>query len=99
MIVPRMPISVVGIVWYREEDYPAILEIMTDREAFPKTFAVWRERATALELQQKARWFHVVRAEIDPNTFPEWCRARGLEPDARARKSFCDEEARRKGGS
>jgi hypothetical protein len=86
-------IRALGIPWYRREDYPRILEIMADREVLPPTFNEWRKRASQVEGGAKAQGMIVVRAVIDPDKFSDWCRARGLDIDARARTSFANDLA------
>jgi hypothetical protein len=37
--------------------------------------------------------FLLVKAYIDPDTFPEWCRSHGMEMDAKARVNFAQDYA------
>ncbi|MDR1661233.1 MAG: hypothetical protein LBR95_02225 [Azoarcus sp.] len=80
--------KLIGMVWYERQDYDAILRIMTDRDKLPATFHEWRMSAESGEKQLRRSGHTVVRARIDPETFPDWCRARGLNVDAQARIEF-----------
>jgi len=86
-----MPIRIGGIAWYREDDYPRILEIMEDAKVLPATFKQWEQIAKQTESEGEMRGLTVVRAIIDPETFPDWCAARGLNVDAKARIRFANE--------
>lgn len=81
-------IQAFGFVWYRFEDYDAIKRIMSDGSQLPTTFAVWRMKAESKEKQFRREGKVVVRAFIDPKTFPDWCASRGLNLDAKARNLF-----------
>jgi hypothetical protein len=87
-LMNALPILITGMVWYRAEDYDAILGIMADGHKLPRTFVEWRMKAEAGEKQRRRLGETVVRAYIDPETFPDWCRARGLNIDAQARMQF-----------
>lgn len=82
------PIRAVGISWFREEDYPRALAIMTDAQVLPGNYLAWREKAEQQERRAKASGYLVIRAVIDPDEFPGWCRTRGLDVDANGRRLF-----------
>lgn len=84
----------IGIAWYRESDYPRILEIMEDADRLPETFAEWEKAARNGEREGQAKGLTVVRAIIDPQTFPAWCRARGLNVNANGRMAFANAAAK-----
>lgn len=90
-----MQVHVMGIAWYRESDYPEILRIMADRHLLPPTHREWKQKAERLEREQTGKGVRVVRAVIDPKTFPAWCAAAGLDIDAKARMEFANREAYR----
>jgi hypothetical protein len=89
-----MQIQATGIAWYRREDYPRILAMMTDASVLPQTWEQWRTKANRTEREMQKRG-SVVRAFIDPGQFVEWCAAHGLEPNAKARMQFANETAHR----
>lgn len=80
--------------WYRAEDYDAILGIMSDRHQFPDRFDIWLAKAEAVEKDSADHGYVVVRAIINPKTFPDWCRSRSLNIDAEARTYFANLAAR-----
>jgi hypothetical protein len=86
------PIAI-GIPWYTRATYPDILEIMEDAATFPPNFDDWRDRAEATEKRVESEGSAAVRALIDPDEFPAWCRAHGLRLDGAARGRFASETA------
>jgi hypothetical protein len=82
------PPPAVGAYWINEEDYPALLRIFTDGNRMPRTWKEWLKIAEEMERGLKAYGHVVMRVRIDPNTFPDWCAARGVNPGAEGRKKF-----------
>lgn len=87
--------SIIGMAWYRAEDYDAILRIMSDSHQFPDRFDVWLAKAEAFEKDGASHGYVVVRAVIDPKTFPNWCKSCNLNVDAEARTYFANLAARK----
>lgn len=83
-------IRAIGIAWYHPEDYDACLRIMADRHTLPGRFDVWLAKAEAIEKERTSLGYVVVRAFIDPKTFPDWCRSRGLNVDSQARMEYAN---------
>lgn len=88
-----MQIAATGFAWYNREDYPRILEIMTDAGELPETYDGWLERAESAERELKANGVDIVRAIIKPDPFLGWCATRGLKPNASARTRFGSDAA------
>lgn len=86
-------IAVIGLVWYRKEDYDAARAIMADADLLPLTYDKWRYGAAKTEAKLSAQGHKVIRAIIDPTEFPLWCRARGLNVDAKGRNAFANDKA------
>lgn len=81
-------VQIVGMVWYRQEEYQACRTIMADSTKFSPSFHIWRMNAETGEKNLRRQGKTVIRAYIDPETFPAWCRERGLNLDANARNQF-----------
>lgn len=86
----NLNIRVIGLVWYRQENYAAILQIMTDAANLPATYTDWLKHAEQTEQRLKSQGHITVKAYIDPATFPGWCRTRGLNIDAKARMDYAN---------
>lgn len=91
-----IPVQIIGMVWYEREHYDGIRRIMADREKLPATFHEWRMKAETGEKKFRREGKIVVRAFINPETVPDWCRARSLNVNAEARNLFAAEAAKDK---
>ena len=89
----NQPVRIAGIPWYTAEDYDAAIRVMTDRDKFTAGFDVWLSEAHRVEQKLQGLGYITVRAFIDPETFPDWCRARGLNINAKARNDFANAAA------
>jgi len=61
---------------------------MTDSHLLPTTFEAWLAAAEKVEQKLVGQGFLTVKAHLDPRTFPDWCKARGLNVDAAARQQY-----------
>lgn len=97
--MPGLPARAVGVVWYRREDYGRILAIMADADKLPATWDKWFYSADKLVRHLTKQGAIVEKVQIDPETFPAWCAARGLNLDAEARNRFSAEAVGRQHGA
>ena len=88
-----MKVTVTGIAWYRREDYARLKAMFQDGENLPDTFGGWLETAQRVYDTLTAEGIRVVKANIDPETFPGWCRARGHAMNTPARMAYAQEFA------
>jgi hypothetical protein len=86
-----MQVQATGIPWYREQDYERLVALFNDGSKLPATFSQWQAKAQGLHDHLTSKGSVVVKAYIDPDTFPEWCRTHGHEMDAQARMAFGNE--------
>ena len=77
-------VQIIGMVWYKPEEYDACLAIMSDRTKLHPNYHLWRMDAETGEKRLRREGKTVIRAFIDPKEFPAWCRERGLDIDASA---------------
>jgi len=91
-----MPLEAVGIGWYRRKDYPRLMEMFTDSWELPDTFDAWVESAQKGYDQLKSSGLPVERVYIDPDTFAQWCQARGLKMNTHARTTYVAAAAQNK---
>jgi hypothetical protein len=83
-----MEVGITAIGWYREEDWEELRKLFVDSDKLSPTYAGWLETAEKGERTLKEKGHRVVRAEIRPKEFAEWCKDRALTTDARARGQF-----------
>jgi len=83
--------GVVGLAWFRKEDYARLLTIFEDAQDMHDTWEEWEESAKKVEERLKGEQYVVERVNIDPDTFPDWCRRAGIGIVASARSRFAVE--------
>ena len=86
-------ISIAGVAWYRREDWLQIVAVMDDGDKLPATYEKWLYRAENTVKTFERQGVIVYRVEIDPGTFPAWCKSHGLNVDAKARMEFANVHA------
>lgn len=86
----------IGMVWYHQEDYLKIKNIMVDSRNLPDTYAQWLKQANHRFQQLVAQGHSVEKVYLDPSTFSTWCAARGLDVNADARMTFANDFVARK---
>jgi len=79
------------IPWFREEDYPAILTIMENAHEFLPLWEDWLKRTQEFEDMCKGKGYVIERVNIDPRTFPDWCRINKCRIDSKACDRFAIE--------
>ena len=92
---PTQRTEVIGIPWYRRENYPDLRALFTDADLLHETWREWFIAASAEEDRLQKEGKHVVRTEIRPEPFAAWCRGLGIQPDASARARWANEIAMR----
>ncbi|MEG3000391.1 MAG: hypothetical protein RR855_07565 [Comamonas sp.] len=82
--------SIVGLAWFREEEFDEIKRAMADGDTAFTTYADWLEAARRSEHHQLRAGHRLVRATIRPKAFKAWCKSRDLALDAASRKLFAN---------
>src|SRR3954447_11337541 len=81
----------VGVIWYREADWPRLRALLADADRLPDTYAEWLASAEGLLAQLRRDGVRAERVPLDPDMFSAWCGARGLALDAQARSRYASE--------
>jgi len=82
------PPPAIGVYWTNGDDYPALVKIFADGDRMPPTWGEWLKIAEEMESGLKAYGHVVMRVQIDPSTFPDWCAAHGTSPGREGRRKF-----------
>ncbi|GEM_PF-1812500 len=88
---PSMPAQV-GVARYQKEHWPRWLEVADDRDDWEPTFEDWEHHARGMVSRLKQAGLEVVWIDLEPESFAEWCRARGYKNDGEARSRFAAEK-------
>ena len=95
-----IPTRFIGMAWYRRETYARVIAVSKDAQIFSRSYDDWLAAAEQREREAIAHGFTVVRADIDPDSFPAWCAVNGVQVDSDGRKLFAsfvaDSERRRR---
>src|SRR5262245_32188583 len=85
-----MKIQVLGVPWYKEDEYEMIKAVMSDWDKLPATFTDWFRAAKKVKETAERQGVVAVEAYINPVAFVAWCRARHLNVDAGARVEYAN---------
>jgi hypothetical protein len=85
---------ILGIAWYRQEDWKRLRRLYPDRDEMHDSFEDWLAEAQRTEQYLKAQGVAVKRVIVDPDELAGWCAVRNLEPIAEARAKYVTEKAR-----
>jgi|SRR5580704_4484660 hypothetical protein len=88
-----MPPEIIGIAWYKKEDYKRIVSISKDGNIFSPSYEVWLAAAEKHVRALESKGFTVIKTEINPDTFPAWCAANGMDINGKARIAFGNSKA------
>jgi len=81
--------DIIGVAWFNDElTYRRALDIFTDSKNMPATFKGWKTLVER-QLEEITRVGNIaIRVDMEPETFTDWCIARGLQPNAQGRVAF-----------
>jgi hypothetical protein len=83
-----MGLDAVGIAWYRPEDYDRLKAMFPDGSILPDTYHEWLKKAREVSGTLAVSGETVVKAWIDPITFPGWCKEHGVGMDVKGRLEY-----------
>ncbi len=97
----RETAAILGIAWYRPEEWPRLLEIAADRDELEDTYEEWLKNAETRLHQMVKAGINATRVYINIDELQNWCIAQGCPIDASARAFFTAEKLRQfhKGGT
>lgn len=84
-------VAAVGVAWYRREDYDRLKAMFSDGIKLADTFDEWLATAQSLCDKLISEGHVVEKAYIDPEAFPQWCRANGKVLDSTGRMAYANE--------
>lgn len=81
-------ICVVGMAWYKRENFAGLLALFEDRSNIHLSYQQWLKAAEAAVERHQREGRKVIKIDIDPVEFPYWCATEGLAPNAQARIAY-----------
>ena len=84
---------IVGIAWYRPEQYGLLRALAPDADSMAKTYdeCCWRDQ-TMQDLRQ--RGIVTRRVDVEVKELAAWCEQRGIPLDGVARSSYAAEKVK-----
>lgn len=83
-------VKYVGFPWYRKKNYKRLMKIFADSHLLHDSYEEWLDAAEKAFQSLVGQGLVVEKVDIDPVTFPAWCKARGLDIDSKARVEFAN---------
>ena len=82
------PESVLGLAWYKEEQWPRLLDVSVDGNRLEKTYEQWRRVAQAKFDELKQKGVNVVKVPVEVEDLASWCREMGRVVDGEGRVAY-----------
>ncbi len=76
------------LAYYRKKDWERFIKIIADRESMHDTWRDWYRDFKRTKQNLTNQGFNVVDIVVDLDELMEYCRARGIENDGKARSQF-----------
>jgi len=85
---------ILGIAWYKPEEWSHLLEISADRDELEDTYEEWSHNAESRLHEMAEAGIDAVRIYINVHELEAWCLNQGCPLDGRARAFFTTEKLR-----
>ena len=87
--------NVIGVAWYRRDQWPRLLEISTDRSELEDSYDNWLVHVREAFQRMSNEGIDPVKVDIDTEELLDWCRSRNLAVSARARAQYVTEKVQK----
>ena len=82
------PVKLLGIAWYREDEWGDFKAACVDREVMADSYEAWKRGAERGYQEMSGRGAHVHRVEIHLRDFLRWCEEQGVPANGKARTNY-----------
>lgn len=82
------PIRATGMAWFKRENFDLLRTMFKDGHKLHRTYDEWLVAAETGRKKLEVEGTRIVRVNIDPDKFPVWCEAQGMELNAAARTRY-----------
>jgi hypothetical protein len=83
---------VVGVAWYRPEQWQRLRQISADVEQLEESYYEWLSIASGSFRQLQELGFNMRKVDVDVEDLLEWCKQRGRPLDGEARSTYVMEK-------
>ena len=80
--------TVIGVAWYRPEQWRRLVEISVDREVIEGSYEEWLGIACTRSAELAAAGYRLERVDVDVEKLLAWCLAQGRPVDGPARSEY-----------
>jgi hypothetical protein len=88
----KQQIQVLGMVWYKRENYEQLKNYFEDGNKLHNTYDEWFNAAEIGRKRNESNGVKVVCVDIDPVEFPKWCKENNMKPNENARTQYVNLE-------
>lgn len=95
MNTPRFPLdpepkrrSVIGVAWYRREQWELLRAMAADADNLEKTYEEWLAVAEKTLRKLREQGLELHKVDVDVTELAAWCQAQGRPLDGGARAEF-----------
>ena len=88
--------AVIGVAWYRLEQWDHLLQIAADREVLEDTYEEWKVTAEESLKKFAMPGYHLRKVDIDVEELLGWCNVHNRPVDGAARSEFAADKLRQK---
>jgi len=80
--------TVIGVAWYRKEQWDRLLEISSDRDNLDDTYEEWKANAEASLPMLTQEGYVPRKIDVDVEELLRWCNSQKLPVDGDSRSRF-----------
>ena len=91
---PDNPKAVLGVGWYRPEQWALLLAQSVDRDELESTHAEWLASAEASLDKIRAAGPNPIKIDVDVEDMITWCGKQGIPLDGNARAQYIADQTR-----
>lgn len=85
---PAKRAAVIGLAWYRPEQWKLLREVSADVEDLEETHSEWMAEANKTLTILKEEGVSFVKVDVDVEELANWCCEKGVKVDGAARSEF-----------
>lgn len=85
-----MPSKIVGLPWYKAENFLQLRSLFDDSSLIQSTYAEWMKSAEVITGRFHREGRKTVRIDMDLVEFPRWCAEKGIRLNGASRCAYAD---------
>ena len=82
------PGAVIGVAWYRPEQWETLRNVSVDRDKLEEKYAEWLADAERVVKQLQQQGLRVIKVDVEISDLMLWCESQQIPLDAEARSNY-----------